>query len=266
MRIIPKARFTPSESKKEEVLNPIFKIAKVEQEHDRVVVWGILENGKSVQVAIPQEVFDRNELILRSGNSVRSQGLIVIKKEQDPFFMTKEPVHRLKRVKFEEHESAPDKVGEFDESFFAEQKCEAFGIDYDGMDNDCDDCMFSARCLTDTQKLAVDVIEHLTRVGKKRPTMIEKVPSWKDVRPMKLIGHGTSGEVTYDGYHRCKVCNGNVRIMLLAEGDENWQYSSEAPTRWIGNVTTLDYTDNLECPHCEVGLFKVEKMKEAAKA
>ena len=76
--MMPRPRYTPSESKKEEVLNPNFKVARISQEHDRVVVWGTLENGKSVQVAIPQEAFVRIELVLQPGKWVSSRGLIVI--------------------------------------------------------------------------------------------------------------------------------------------------------------------------------------------
>ena len=166
---------------------------------------------------------------------------------------------------FDEHDSSEEKAGEFDAGFFAEQKCDAYGIDHDGMDNDCDDCMFSAKCLSESQKLPADVSEHLTKVGKKRPTMIERVPSWKDTRPMRLIGHGTEGQITYDGYHRCKVCNGNVRIMLFEEGDENWFYHADSFTLFM-EAFEINMTDNLECPHCNVGLFKVEELKETAKA
>ena len=256
MKTIPRPRYTPSKSKKEEVLNPHLKISKIESEHDRVSIWGTLEKGEAVQIAIPLEVFENHHAVLQPGKWVETKGIQVVKGEGEPFFITKQPPHRLGKASFKRYES-DEEVGDFEDSFFAEQKCDAFGIDYDGMDNDCDDCMFAPRCRTETQQLNVDVSEHLEKAGLKRPAMIEKIPSWKDMRPMILIGHGTGGDITYDNYHRCKVCNGNVRIMIFEEGDETWQ---DGPT--LGIL----FTDKLECPHCEAGQFRIETGKKAAKA
>lgn len=211
-------------------------------------------------------MYHENEVLLNPNKWVTTKGLIVAKKPGEPFFRSKQPPHRLKKIQFFDHDSSEDKITEFDDSFYAEDKCEAFAIDYDGMDNDCDDCMFASRCRTETAKLGVDVVEHLERKGLKRPSMIEKIPSWRDKRPMRLIGHGTEGEITYDGFQRCKVCNGNLRVMIFERGEENWIYSSEEPTVYIGRVVRLDFTDRLTCPHCEVGILKVEQLRKVAKA
>jgi len=219
-------------------------VNKIEYEHNQVMIWGTLSNGKPVQIGLKSISGD-----VKPGKWIEVKGLSVERKAGEPFFYCPTPPGRQKNMVTVEVQASTEDVEDFDDSFYIDQKCDWFGIGYDSLDNDCDDCMFSARCQELTEKLKADVSERLAAQGR-RPQMIQSIPSWKDTRKPQLIVKGNSGEVSYDGYHRCKVCNGNVRIIRMSEGEQTYVWA--AATRY---VTSLRPTDDLFCPHCKVGRF-----------
>lgn len=242
---MPAARFTPSKTEDKERLSPHFKVSKVDTEYDRIVIWGTLDTGEAIQLGISKDTYESQRALFTPGKWVEAKGVSVTKKKEEPFYYSKTPPHRLK-VTFEEWKS--DDVADFEDAFFSDQKCQAYGIDYDSLDTDCTDCMFSERCKNLTKVLGNDVSTQLLKVGKKKASMISKVPFWRDGRPILLIGTGHGGDVLSDGIHFCKVCNGKVRFIVLSEGKENWKYQDN----------NMVWTDKCVCPHCQVGIFKVE--------
>jgi hypothetical protein len=186
---------------------------------------------------------------------VEARGFHVVKKPGEPFYHSSLPPHRLEGIEFFEPDNDEwDDDTDFDETFFVDQRCNAFGISYDGYDTDCEDCMNAALCESKSVILDGDITSKLIEGGHKKRIMIEKVPSWKDNRGISILGRGDKGKVIYDNYHRCKVCNGAIRVVLFEKGDFAWTYR-----RKPNQGTELEVIGKeLICPHCEVGKFVVE--------
>jgi hypothetical protein len=248
---MPSPRFTPSKSEDKERLSPHFKISKVDAEYDRIIIWGTLDTGEAIQLGISKDTYESQRALFTPGKWVEAKGISVTKKKEEPFYYSKISPHRLK-AEFKEWWS--DDVADFEDAFFDDQKCQGYGINHDNLDTDCTDCMFGERCKNLTKVLGNDISAQLLKSGKKRASMINKVPFWRDNRPIYLIGMGLSGEVLSDGIHHCKVCNGKVRIIVMSEGQTVWKY-------WNNNMIEIE---KLICPHCQVGVFKVEVEAKSA--